>query len=131
MRHNRVLKPLEVLSRDKRRVIGKGPNGLLDGAEKTELKEARAAFEMAWRGSFPNRLLTPKGDVVEVHVPWFVEACGICAVLGEGGLRETSCVRRAAPQDRPADAQPRGPLQNHLLYHNERTFTPAIKRVPL
>jgi hypothetical protein len=49
MRHNRVLKPLEILSRGKRRVIGKGPNGLLDGAEKTELKEARAAFEMAWR----------------------------------------------------------------------------------
>ena len=53
-RHSRVLKPLEVVSRGTRRVIGKGPNGLLDDGEKTALKSACAAFGVAWRNSYPN-----------------------------------------------------------------------------
>ena len=34
---------------------------------------------------YPNRALTPKGHVVVVHVPWFVDKNGICGVLGEDG----------------------------------------------
>jgi hypothetical protein len=80
-----VLKELEIIGRITRRVEGSGPNGLLSEAEKTALKDACAAFDAAWKMSYPNRALTPKGHVVVVHVPWFVDKYGICGVLREDG----------------------------------------------
>jgi hypothetical protein len=56
-----------------RRVEGSGPSGLLSEAQKTALKNACAASGAAWKMSYPNRALTPKGHVVVVHVPLFVD----------------------------------------------------------
>jgi hypothetical protein len=76
-RRARVLEEPEIISRITRRVEGSSPSGVLSEAEKTALKDARAAFGAAWKMSYPNRALTPKGDAVVVHVPWFVEKYGI------------------------------------------------------
>ena len=90
-RHSRVLKPLEVVSRDKRRVIGKGLNGLMSDDEKTALKEGCAAFRVSWRRYYSKRLLTPKGHVVEAHVRRFEDAFGICGVLEKGAWEAFMC----------------------------------------
>jgi hypothetical protein len=111
-RHARVLKELEIIGRITRRVKGAGPNGLLSEAEKTALKDACAALGAAWKMSYPNRALTPKGHVVVVHVPWFVDKNGICGVLGEVKTPEA---RHKA----------------HTLHHTARMFTPLLKRVIL
>ena len=83
-RHSCVIAPLAVVSNGTRRVTGSGADGLLSEDEKMELKEACAAFGVAWNASY-NRPLTPKGHIVVAHVPWFVDQCGICGVFGEDG----------------------------------------------
>ncbi len=80
-RHSAVLKPLKVVSRLTRKVT----DGLLPQEEQTALKAACAEFGNAWRASYPDRILTPKGHVVEAHVPDFVDWFGVCGVLGEDG----------------------------------------------
>ena len=51
--------------------------------QKWELKSTE--FGAAWRLSYKDRMLTPKGHVVEVHVPQFMERYGVCGVFGEDG----------------------------------------------
>ena len=88
-RHISAIAPLALVSNGTRRVTGSGAGGLLSEGEKTELKEACAAFGMAWKAGY-NRPLTPKGHIVVAHVPWFVDEYGICGVFGEGGCK-TPC----------------------------------------
>ena len=83
-RHSHVTAPLALVSNGTRRVTGSGADGLLSADENTELKEACAAFGVAWKASY-DRPLTPKGHIVVAHVPWFVGEYGICGVFGEDG----------------------------------------------
>ena len=66
-RHSSVIAPLALVSNGTRRVTGSGAGGLLSEGEKTELKEACAAFGMAWKAGY-NRPLIPKGHIVVAHV---------------------------------------------------------------
>jgi hypothetical protein len=128
-RHGRVLKELAVISRITRRVGGDGPDGLLSAQEKGKLKAACAAFGLAWKASYPNRNMTPKGHVVVAHVPWFVDAYGICGVFGEGGCEAAhvtdSAARKLVRQMRNPEARHKA----HTLHHTARKFTPLLDRV--
>jgi hypothetical protein len=130
-RHARVLKELEITGRITRRVKGTGPNGLLSEAEKTALKDACAAFGAAWKMSYPNRALTPKGHVVVVHVPWFVDKNGICGVLGEDGGEAVRFTDSAARRQVRQMKNPEARHKVHTLHHTARIFTPLLKRVIL
>ena len=126
-RHTAVLKELEVVSRITRRVKGEGGNDLLSTAERTELKMACAAFGAAWRGSY-HRILTPKGHIVEVHVPWFVDRYGICGVFGEDGAEavhvvDNLCRRLVRQMRNPEDRH-----KAHTLHHVARDFTKPLDR---
>jgi len=126
-----VLKELEIIGRITRRVEGSGPNGLLSEAEKTALKDACAAFDAAWKMSYPNRALTPKGHVVVVHVPWFVDKYGICGVLREDGGEAVHVTDPAAQKLVRQMKNPEVRHKAHALHHTARMFTPLLKRVIL
>ena len=68
---------------------------------------------------------------MEAHVPWFVDAYGICGVFGEDGCEalhvSSALCRKMVRQMRNPEARYRA----HLLHHNARTFTPAVERVVL
>lgn len=116
-RHGRVLAALAVVSSGTRRVTGKGTNGLLSELEKDELKAACAAFGQAWRESY-KRPLTPKGHTVVVHVPWFVDAYGICGIFGEDGCESLhvsdSLCRRKVRVMRNPEARHKAHTRHHL-----------------
>ena len=130
-----MLKELEIIGRitrvTTRRVEGTGPNGLLSEAEKTALKDACAAFGAASKMSYPNRALTPKGHVVVVHVPWFVDKNGICGVLGEDGGEAAPVTESAARRLVRQKKNPEARQTAHTLHHTARMFTPLLKRVIL
>ena len=97
--------------------------------EKTELKVACAAFGVAWKTSYPNRALTPKGHVVVAHVPDFVGMYGTCGVFGEDGVEALhvtdSAARRLVRQMRNPEAR----YKAHALRHiGRRAFTPLLER---
>ena len=120
-RHSCVIAPLAVVSNGTRRVTGSGADGLLSEDEKMELKEACAAFGVAWNASY-NRPLTPKGHIVVAHVPWFVDQYGICGVFGEDGCEALHVVdslcRKMARQMRNPEARHKA----HTLHRTARSF---------
>ena len=126
-RHSRVMEPLALVSSGTRRVTGSGADGLLSEDEKTELKEACAAFGVAWKASY-DRPLTPKGHIVVAHVPWFVDEYGICGVFGEGGCEALhvldSLCRKMVRQMRNPEARHNA----HTLHLTARSFTPVLDR---
>ena len=132
-KHTSVLKELLVVSGHTRRVNGDGESKLLSEAQRAELKGACAAFGVAWRATFVDkhgapRILTPKGHIVEVHVPWFVDYYGICGVFGEDGAEALHVVdslcRRIVRQMRNPEARNKA----HTLHHTARRFTPELHR---
>jgi RNA 3'-terminal phosphate cyclase len=127
-RHARVLKEFEINGRITRRVEGSGPNGLLSEDEKTALKDACAEFGSAWKMSYPNRALTPKGHIVVVHVPRFVDKYGICGVLGEEGGEAAHVTDSAARKLVRQMKNPEARHKAHTLHHTARIFTPLLKR---
>ena len=128
-RHSCVIAPLALVSNGTRRVTGSGADGLLSEDEKTELKEACAAFGVAWKASY-DRPLTPKGHIVVAHVPWFVDEYGICGVFGEDGCEALhvldSLCRKMVRQMRNPEARHKA----HTLHHTARSFTPVLDRYP-
>jgi len=123
-RHDSVFAPLALVSSGTRRVMGSGADGLLSEDEKTELKEACAAFGVRWKASY-ERPLTPKGHIVVVHVPWFVDEYGICGVFGEVGCEALHVVdslcRKMVRQMRNPEARHKA----HTLHLTARSFTPS------
>ena len=74
------------------------------------------------------RILTPKGHIVEVHVPWFVDYYGICGVFGEDGAEvvhvvDNLCRRLVRQMCNPEDRH-----KANILYHTVRAFTPKLQR---
>ena len=128
-----MLKELEIIGRITRRVEGSGPNGLclLSEAEKTALKDACAAFGAAWEMSYPNRALNPKGHVVVLHMPWFVEKHAICDVFEEDGGEAVHVTDSAARKLVRQMKNPEVRHKAHTLHHTARMFTPLLKRVIL
>ena len=127
-RHTAVLKELVVVSSITRRVKGAGAGGLLSDAERAELKRACAAFGEAWRASY-HRILTPKGNIVDLHVPYFVDLFHACGVFGEDGAEALHVVhnhlcRRLVRQIR----NPEDRHKAHTLHHTARDFTPKLQR---
>ena len=123
-RHSAVLKPLKVVSRLTRKVT----DGLLSQEEQTELKTACAEFGDAWRASYPDRILTPKGHVVEAHVPDFVDWFGVCGVLGEDGAEALHVIDNLC---RKIVRQMRNPEMRHeaaALHHSCRVTCKEIQR---
>ena len=51
-RHSHVIAPLALVSSGTRRVTGSGADGLLSEDEKSQLKEACAAFGVRWKASY-------------------------------------------------------------------------------
>jgi hypothetical protein len=78
--------------------------------------------------SYPNRALTPKGHVVVVHVPWFVDKHGICDVLGEDGGEAAHDTDSAAQRLVRQMKTPEARHKAHILHHTARMSTPLLKR---
>ena len=126
-RHSRVLKPLAVIGRHTRRTT----DLQLSDDQKKELKDACAEFGVAWRLSYKDRLLTPKGHVVEVHVPQFVDRYGVRGVFGEDG---TEALHVACSACRRIVRVMRNPEARHKaqsLHLARWMATPKLNRVPL
>ena len=132
-KHTAVLKEVEVVSTITRRVDGGGADKCLSAGERAELKRACAAFGTAWRANYVDRfgeprMLTPKGHIVEVHVPEFVDMFHACGVFGEDGAEALHVVdslcRRIVRQMRNPEARHKA----HTLHHLARSFTPELQR---
>jgi hypothetical protein len=102
----------------------------LDAADQVRLKEVCAAFDKAWRTSYPDhKILTPKGHVLEVHVPWYCDVFdGWLGLFGEGGLEalhpKDSLCRRPVRQMRNPEARHRA----HTLHLAALQNTPELNR---
>ena len=81
----------------------------------------------AWWES-DRRILTPKGHIVEVHVPWFVDRYGICGVFGEDGVEAPHVVdnlcRRLVRQIR----NPEDRHKAHTMHYTARDCTVKLER---
>ena len=107
---------------------------MLGTSELMELEKACASFGAAWRKSNPHReKLTPKGHIVEVHVPYYARSYGTCGVFGEDGAEAIHVSDSAC---RWIVRQMRNPVDRHkaqLLQHLAYTHTPPMdqqKRMP-
>jgi len=124
-RHMAVAEPLRVALRLIRRVEQ------LKEADQVKLKAACAEFGSAWRTSYPDhKILTPKGHVLEVHVPEFCDAYdGWLGVFGEDGLEalhpKDSLCRRLVRQMRNPEARHRA----HALHLSALQHTRELDRI--
>jgi hypothetical protein len=123
-RHMAVGRPLKVALQLLRRVER------LNATDQVILKEACAEFGKAWRTSYPDhKILTPKGHLLEVHVPWYCdEFDGWLGLFGEDGLEalhpKDSLCRRLVRQMRNPEARHRA----HTLHLAALQNTPGLNR---
>lgn len=76
-RHIEVLTPLSVAARHMRRVA------VLSPTEKSELKAACAEYGRAFRRNFPDCLLTPKQNTLEMIVPLQIDMFSSLGIFSE------------------------------------------------
>lgn len=102
---------------------------MLSASELMALEKACASFGAAWRKSYSQReKLTPKGHVVEVHVPYYARLYGTCGVFGEDGaeaihVSDSACRRIVRQMRNPVDRH-----KAQVLHHLAYALTPPMER---
>ena len=99
---------------------------MLGASELMELEKACASFGAAWRKSYSHReKLTPKGHIVEVHVPYYARLYGTCGVFGENGshVSDSACRRVVRVMRNPVDRH-----KAQVLHHLAYAHTPPMDR---
>ena len=102
---------------------------MLGASELMELEKACASFGAAWRKSYSHReKLTPKGHIVEVHVPYYARLYGTCGVFGEDGaeaihVSDSACRRIVRVMRNPVDRH-----KAQVLHRLAYAHTPPMDR---
>lgn len=102
---------------------------MLSASELMALEKACASFGAAWRKSYSQReKLTPKGHIVEVHVPYYARLYGTCGVFGEDGaeaihVSDSACRRIVRQMRNPVDRH-----KAQVLHHLAYALTPPMER---
>ena len=72
--------------------------------------------------------MTPKGHIVEVHVPWFVDRYGICGVFGEDVAEALHVVDNLCRHLVRQIRNPEDRHKAHILHRTVHAFTPKLQR---